>query len=68
MLAQVEGVGPERAVAIADVFPTPHALKTRFDEDVNRACASIANIQTASKRVGQAASHHIRQAFFPTYA
>ena len=68
MLAQVEGVGPERAVAIADVFPTPHALKRRFDEDGIRACASIANIVTASKRVGQAASHHIRQAFFPTYA
>jgi len=68
MLAQVEGVGPEKAVAIADVFPTPHSLKTRFDEDANRACAAIANIVTASKRVGQAASQHIRQAFFPTYA
>jgi len=68
MLAQVEGVGPEKAVAIADVFPTPHSLKTRFDEDANRACAAIANILTASKRVGQAASHHIQQAFFPTYA
>ena len=62
------GCGTGKGGGDCRCLPDAARAEDRFDEDVNRACASIANIQTASKRVGQAASHHIRQAFFPTYA
>ena len=63
MLSQIEKVGPEKAAAIANKYPTPHALKRAFDADRNPLL--LANIQAGRTKVGPHASEKIQEIFFP---
>lgn len=65
MLAQIDGVGPEKAAAIVEHFPTPHALKRLCDQGSSRARVVLQSIPTSSRSVGPVASAKILEAFFP---
>lgn len=65
MLAQIDGVGPEKAAAIVEQFPTPHALKRLCEQGSSSARVVLQSIQTSSRSVGPVASAKILQTFFP---
>jgi crossover junction endonuclease MUS81 len=69
MLAQIDGVGPIKAQAVVEVFPTPSSLKSVVDRDRHRARMELQVIRTAAetqaRSVGPSASDKILEALFP---
>ena len=69
MLAQIDGVGPVKAQAVVEVFPTPSSLKSVVDRDRRRARMELQVIRTAAetqaRSVGPSASDKILEALFP---
>ena len=66
MLAQIDGLGPEKAAAIVEQYPTPYSVKVLCDRGKVHAVCALQCIQTAGKSVGPAASEKLIRAFFPT--
>ena len=64
MLAQIAGVGPEKAWAIADKYPTPSSLNEMYMHSENPAMA-LARIPAGKRSVGKVASENIQKTFFP---
>ena len=67
MLAQIAGVGPEKASAIADKYPTPSSLNDMYIHSQNPAMA-LAHIPAGKRSVGKVASENIQKTFFPEYS
>jgi crossover junction endonuclease MUS81 len=67
MLAQIAGVGPEKASAIADKYPTPSSLNEMYIHSQNPATA-LAHIPAGKRSVGKVASENIQKTFFPEYS
>lgn len=67
MLAQIAGVGPEKASAIADKYPTPSSLNEMYIHSQNPAMA-LAHIPAGKRSVGKVASENIQKTFFPEYS
>lgn len=67
MLAQIASVGPEKASAIADKYPTPSSLNEMYIHSQNPAMA-LAHIPAGKRSVGKVASENIQKTFFPEYS
>ena len=67
MLAQVKGLGPDSAEAIANLYPTPISLYETFSRlnwDENRCVDLIAQIQPKERKIGSSAAKNFYEAFF----
>jgi crossover junction endonuclease MUS81 len=66
MIAQVPGVGPNGAEAIAARYPTPSHLKRATDADRAGAQRALADAVVNARKLGPAAARNILNAFFPS--
>ena len=67
MLAQVRGMGPDAAEAIANLYPTPTSVYETFEQldwDESRCVDLIAQIQPKERKIGRSAAQNLYEAFF----
>ena len=67
MLAQVRGMGPDAAEAIANLYPTPISVYETFEQldwDESRCVDLIAQIQPKERKIGRSAAQNLYEAFF----
>jgi len=67
MIAQVPGIGPGGAEAIAARYPTPSHLKRAIDADRASAQFDLAEAVVNARKLGPAAAKRVFDAFFPSH-